>query len=101
VEIDAFLLGKRVPVLNPDTNQLAYELAALEPRCRILLAPLSSAQDCIQVESYVVNQLRKNPFTYDFLGNRDKVHKYNPKQSPIVRIASAPPIIGLTAPVPS
>jgi hypothetical protein len=101
VAIDDFLNGERIALANPDADCLARELAKLEPAIRILLTPLRSDQDCVQVESFIVNELRRNPFTFRFLGNLDKTRKYRPKPSPAVRIISAPPIIGLTAPVPN
>jgi hypothetical protein len=99
LEIDSFLCGKRKPVETPDAECLARELIALEPATRILLAPLETDEECVQVESFIVDQLRRNSLTYEFLGNRDKATKYNPKPSPTVRITSAPSIIGLTSPI--
>jgi hypothetical protein len=101
VEIDAFMRGERLTIATPEPGHLTRELAALEPITRVLLAPLASDQECVQLESFIVNELRRHPFTFHFLGNLDKTRKYNLKPSPVVRIISAPPIIGLTAPIPN
>ena len=98
VDIEAFKRGSRISLAHPPTDHLKRELAALEPLMRILLAPMEHDTDCIQAESTIVNALRRNPFTYQFLANGDKDKKYNPKPSPGIRFVECPSIIGITVP---
>ena len=99
VDVAAFARGRRVVVPQyPDF--VTEQVAALCPLYRLLLAPLKSDRECIQVESTIVDVLRRTPATYQFLGNADKARKYRSALTPIVRFNNPPAVIGITAPIP-
>lgn len=99
VDLEAFKLGRRVPLPIAPPNQLRRELEELEPLYRILLAPIPEKLNCPRVESEIVHRLRENEATSQFLCN-DR-HKRYPHDPAVEILPPAnPPIIGLTVPIP-
>ena len=79
----------------------ARALARLLRQERVFLAPLETAADCRQVESTIVDILRRDRSTLQFLANRKPARGYRPAPFPVVRFAQTPAITGLTAPIPA
>lgn len=98
VDIDALLRGERVGVNERTPEHLTRELAVLVPRCRILMAPLASKDECLFLEGAVVNTLRRNPTLFSFLANRDKARGYRRGRDVTLEVESVVPIAGLTTP---
>jgi hypothetical protein len=99
LSVPDFPLGLRI-VMDRYPNDIRDQIEHLAPIMRILIAELRNDEECQQVENTVVNTLRQDLATFQFLANKDKKTKYHPARQPVVRFANSPKIIGLTAPVP-
>ena len=95
ISLDAMLRGTRVHMPRAKDADEDLEVRALEPKYRILLAPLASDEACHQAERAIVATLRRHPFTAEALGQPAE-----DVEAPVsLRFVEAPAIIGLTAAV--
>lgn len=95
VELDAFLTEHRIRLAAPPSDYLEQSLKLLEPRYRILMAPLSTPAECSLLEGALVNALRRHTATEAFLSNKDKAYGYKRGRNLTLKIVSSSLIWGL------
>jgi len=98
VDLERFTAGQRVVLPDCSPDVINAQRIALEPLYRIFLSSIPDPTTTRQVESFIVYSLMQHPYTAQYLGNK-KPERY--KRPPIeFEIASAAPLIGLTAAIP-
>lgn len=100
VDVDAFKRGiRRQLPCRMSREQLELEFREIVPLYRILLIPLNSGDESMDVENTIVHTLCQDAATSQFLCNKDK-DSYR-RRAELKFSADSPPIVGLTTPVPT
>jgi hypothetical protein len=98
VELEPFMQGRRT--VTSDPVQRKRQVPELRSLFRIFLAPLSGDRTCRSAENEIVHRLRNSEITFQFLCNGDKDRKYPHEPAVEIDTLGAPPLIGLTSPIP-